>query len=60
MDDAKQGDEETNMPVEPIRVDIPFNVSGNQTFKLTVPMTVHANFPASATEHAVHMSFRGP
>jgi hypothetical protein len=29
MDDAKHGDEEVNMPVEPVRVDIPFNVTGN-------------------------------
>lgn len=60
MDDAKHGDEETNMPVEPVRVEIPFNVTGNQTFKLTIPFTVHGSFPASATEHKVHMSFRGP
>jgi len=29
MDDSKHGDEETSMPIEPIRVDIPFNVAGN-------------------------------
>lgn len=60
MDDAKHGDEETNMPVEPVRVEIPFNVAGNQNFKLTIPFTVHGSFPASANEHKVHMSFRGP
>lgn len=60
MDDAKQGDEETNMPIEPVRVDIPMHVAGNETIKLTVPISVHEHFPTSAKEHSVHMSFRGP
>lgn len=61
MDDVKEGDDqESAMPIEPVNMPIPFAVAGNQTFKLTVPLKVHDQFPSSAKEYVINMSFRGP
>lgn len=52
--------EMSDLPVELLKVPVDFEVKGQSVFKIHVPIRVLDSAVASAKEHVLKLSFRGP